>query len=472
MDKYPTQVNISEEELARLTRIYEGAYKQIFSEIAGATEFGTVNRRQILAQINAILQELGSETQNYIDNSLPDYYQEGADLGVQQLKDQGVKVPIKTGFNRIHREAIQALVSDTAEAFAKSIQGVSRSARQLMSQATKDILTQQLATGQISGDALKKVQKQLVGTLQQQGLDALVDKGNHSWSLDRYTEMLIRTKQVEARNLGLKNRFAENGFDLVQVSSHGANDVCRAWEGQVLSITGESKGYPTLREAENSGLFHPNCKHAINAVIPDLAKLTSAYDAGTKKYGPPGESLKKGYTKIAQEKLINPASEYDAHFKEKLSNVAKSGNWDHSTGPVKKADRAAEKILFDYNGDIYGMKDVNRGVIFISNPNDSAEFNQMINAVKVEFGEVSRVKINLNGKEGYLNNMINIQTSYGAQAEIQVTTIEMWNAKKKLGGDDLYHEWRVSEGKATDIYIKMKELYKNAQAETAKRLNG
>lgn len=472
MANYPTQVKVPESDIANLTKLYQGAYQQIYSEISGATEFGAVNRRQILAQIDGILAELGAQTQEYIDETLPDYYEEGANEGVTQLKDNGAKVPIKTGFNRIHKAAIESLVSDTSEAFGKSIQGVSRSARQLMSQATKDILTQQLATGQISGDALKKVQKQLVGTLSQQGLESLRDKGNHPWSLDRYTEMLIRTKTVEARNLGLKNRFVENGFDLVQVSSHGATDICGQFEGQILSLTGETPGYPTVKQAENAGLFHPNCKHAINAVNPSLAKLTSAYDATTKGYGDPGASLKKGYTKIAQNKLIDPAHDYDANFKSKLANVAKAGGWEHEVGPVKIAERAAEKILFDYNGDIFGMKDVNRGVMFISDPSDSLEFSKMVNQVKTQFGDVARVKINLTGKEGYLNNMINVQTSYGAQAEIQVTTKEMWDAKIKQGGDKLYHEWRVSNGEATVAYNKMKTLYKEAQEATRRRLAG
>jgi hypothetical protein len=30
--------------------------------------------------------------------------------------------------------------------------------------------------------------------------------------------------------------------------------------------------------AEREGLFHPNCKHAINAIIPELASLTKSYD--------------------------------------------------------------------------------------------------------------------------------------------------------------------------------------------------
>ncbi len=193
-------------------------------------------------------------------------------------------VEIKTGFNRVHTAAINALIDDTAKAFGESISGVNRSAQALMSQATKDALTQQLATGTISGEARKTIQKNLVATLQDQGLDALVDKSGRGWTLDRYSEMLIRTKMVEARNSGLTNRLVENNLDLVQVSSHGASDVCADWEGEILSASGATPGYPTVSDAEADGLFHPNCQHALNAITLDLAKETMAWNSDTGEY--------------------------------------------------------------------------------------------------------------------------------------------------------------------------------------------
>lgn len=285
MANYPTEVNVSEAQLAKLTKTYRLAYKQIYEEIAGATSFGAANRRAIIAQIDAILKELGQSTQDYIDEFIPEQYQTGADQGVSQLKAIDASVPIKTGFNRIHREAIAALVDDTAKAFGESLTGVGRSARLLLGKVAREQITQQLATGQIGGAATKRVQKQIMGVIQDQGITALVDKGGKRWSLDDYTEMLIRTKAVEARNTGLKNRLVENGYDLVQVSSHNSDhEACRVWEGKVLSITGETKGYPTIAQAEAAGLFHPNCKHAINGLKMELAKETMVYDSKTGKY--------------------------------------------------------------------------------------------------------------------------------------------------------------------------------------------
>jgi hypothetical protein len=90
---------------------------------------------------------------------------------------------------------------------------------------------------------------------------------------------------VEARNRGLLNRVLENGFDLVQVSSHLTScNQCAPWEGQILSMTGETAGYPTVAEAEAGGLFHPNCRHAINTINPSLANKTKSYSGEKDAY--------------------------------------------------------------------------------------------------------------------------------------------------------------------------------------------
>lgn len=283
---FPTQVNVNEKDLAKLIDILKKAYIQITDEIKTATNFGAANRRTILKQIEQILTKSGEDVDAFIKKELPDYYKQGADQAVMQLEHIDAPIPVSTGFNRIHKDAIQALVSDTAKAFGESLTGVNRSANTLLGKAVRDQITQQMAVGKVGGAALKEIKNNIVGIMEQQGLSALKDKAGRSWELDRYAEMLIRTKAVEARNRGLLNRIAENDYDLVEVSSHGATDVCGRWEGKILSVTGQTPGYPTVAEAEADGLFHPNCKHAINALNPKLAGLTNAYDPDTQTYSP------------------------------------------------------------------------------------------------------------------------------------------------------------------------------------------
>lgn len=275
---YPLQVEVNEASILKIISTFKTAYKSIAEEIFTATDFGVANRKAILSQINQVLEETGVDVQAFLEEELPQYYKAGADDAVKQLNNIGAEVSVSEGFNRIHREAIVALIDDTARAFGESLTGVGRSANLLLGKAVRDLITQKMAEGFIGGKALKEVRQSIKGLLQEQGLDALVDKGGRKWTLDRYAEMLFRTKAVEARNRGLANRMVENDYDLVQVSNHATTHLaCAVWEGKVLSVTGNTPGYPTVAEAEAAGLFHPNCKHAINVLIPSIARLTKAY---------------------------------------------------------------------------------------------------------------------------------------------------------------------------------------------------
>lgn len=61
-----------------------------------------------------------------------------------------------------------------------------------------------------------------------------------------------------------------HGEDLIQISYHTSTcEMCAPRNGKVLSLTGQTPGYPTLAEAEGAGLFHPNCRHASSLFIPE-----------------------------------------------------------------------------------------------------------------------------------------------------------------------------------------------------------
>jgi len=108
---------------------------------------------------------------------------------------------------------------------------------------------------------------------ERRGITALVDKGGKKWQLDVYSQMLARTKQAQAHNAGLANRILENGIDLVKITTHANScPLCRPWQGKVVSLTGATKGYPTLADAENDGghIFKPNCRHSYDIFIKEL----------------------------------------------------------------------------------------------------------------------------------------------------------------------------------------------------------
>lgn len=281
------EVKIREGKVTALIDLYKDTYQTLSKEIISATTAGRVRKAQTMARIRAALSDMGVDVGQWIEQELPQYYKDGANQAIQDLRDLGIDVD--KGLTVLDRRAISALVSEVGLAFADSITVIGRSARNVLTQAQKQQIQATIAQGKLTGDTVRAIVNEVKLLLQNEGITALVDKAGRSWTFDRYAEMLVRTKAVEARNQGLANRMLEAGLDLVQVSNHNSeHEECRVWEGKILSISGRTPkgtklggGYivaGTLSEAINAGLFHPNCQHAINVINPDLARRTKAYE--------------------------------------------------------------------------------------------------------------------------------------------------------------------------------------------------
>lgn len=271
------EVKLREGKINGLIDLYHQAYKDLSRELITATEAGKIQKVRTMARIRVILGELGDNVGEWVSKEIPQYYQDGANHALQDMRKLGIAVD--SGATVIDREAIAALVDEVNLAFAEGITTVGRSAERTLSNALKQQLQFTIADGKLTGEALRTITASVKAELQERGLAALVDRGGREWTLDRYAEMLVRTKAVEARNQGMAYRMLQSGYDLVQVSNHGSDHPsCAFWEGKILSLTGRTPGYPTVAQATEAGLFHPNCQHAINVINLDLASRTQAYE--------------------------------------------------------------------------------------------------------------------------------------------------------------------------------------------------
>lgn len=282
-------VKVREGSIDELVKLYLRVYKNIVRDITKSTEAGKIQKARVMARINAELTALGVDVQAWVEKEIPLYYLDGANVAVQDLRALGVDVSKTSNFAVINREAIKALTDETALNFAQGITAISRNARRILDDTLKRQLNLIIAEGKLTGATRKEISRALQFRLQEEGIDSIRDRAGRNWSFENYTRMLARTKAVEARNQGLVNRMLGSGYDLVQVTNHRTDHrECAVWEGKVLSMTGQTpKGTKlpggfvvagTVEEARAAGLFHPNCKHAINVLVPELAAKTKAYD--------------------------------------------------------------------------------------------------------------------------------------------------------------------------------------------------
>ena len=175
------------------------------------------------------------------------------------MRDAGLTATGKLSEQQILE--LNAIISDTLNDYGEALHGVFNNAQKVMTDVRKARLEAIFVEDRLKDSTLKELKDKIINDLAKD-FTAIVDKGGREWKLDTYAEMLARTRTREVTNLAMTTRLKMEGYDLVQVSSHGGGcDLCKPWDGKVLSMTGATHGYPTTDDAESAGLMHPNCKH-------------------------------------------------------------------------------------------------------------------------------------------------------------------------------------------------------------------
>ena len=119
----------------------------------------------------------------------------------------------------------------------------------------------ELATGTIT--AKQAVQKALT-RFADEGIDGFVDRAGRHWHMETYAEMATLTAIGRATVSGYVDTMQSYGYDLAFIDGHaGSCPICQAWEGVIVSVSGSDPRYPSLADAEDDGVFHPNCIHGI-----------------------------------------------------------------------------------------------------------------------------------------------------------------------------------------------------------------
>jgi len=255
----------------RIKAYYANAAKEIEKELKFASTARAFRIQAIRIRIQSILQELEKSTKGILAEEMEKHYLDGMQSVTAAMKKEGVE-NISLAFSSIDKEAVKVIADESQFYFAEAIRGVTRSTNQVLNQVQKLRIRAIIAEGKVTGEARREISGTIANFLSDQGITVLVDKSGKQWGMESYAEMLTRTASIKSSNEGIINRLAEDDYDLVQVSVHGAEDVCGDWEGKVLSASGKGSRYPSVAEAEADGLFHPNCKHRLLPYHPEIAK--------------------------------------------------------------------------------------------------------------------------------------------------------------------------------------------------------
>jgi hypothetical protein len=308
----------SDAEINRLVKFYEQAEREILDQLNRALLRG--NKTEYLAQmkrnIEAILQQLRDGNRTWCIEAIPRVYSQGLYFADVMLKDVGAST--SAAFGAIHQQAAQVLADNAFQRFEDVVQVIGRQVNDIY----RELALENVRGIVVGYDTWKQTARRFREQLAERGVTGFKDRSGRMWNMRAYIEMHARTVCMEAHLQGTANRLVEQGYDLVKVSTHfGACELCQPWQGEILSITGKTKGYLTLEEAKAAGLFHPNCRHAYGLYI-DLDKeieeleigLEAAETTETELYN---DSLLKESKDSVFEKMLK---EYSAEYKEKLTD--------------------------------------------------------------------------------------------------------------------------------------------------------
>lgn len=270
----PVSPELGERLGARLLAHYTEAERDLFERVArrlanGIDEPGWAEKK--LLEVGTMRRETAKildRLRAVGDEQIPSAVEEAYNAGLQEARRD---------LNRAEGEFIVAsnprlITSLSAEALSNvqaSLPGILRRADDIY----RSVIARS-ALGIVSGTATRRdAAQQALNLFADSGITGFVDARGREWDMASYAEMALRTVTGRASIDGHTESLEANGHDLVIVSDAPEEcEICRPWEGQVLSLSGGSPDYPSLDEAQAEGLFHPNCRHRLGVYIPGVTR--------------------------------------------------------------------------------------------------------------------------------------------------------------------------------------------------------
>ena len=276
------------EEMARTFRdVQRTLAAQIQSAISqGRLEYAAERRMQYAAVL-ATLDRLGAQTDPLAAKAVADAYKEGAGKAGAQISQQaGFAVSVPYSFTGVQQDAIEALQVEVVDRLGISRRMVGRSIDDLYAKAGRRATVRALlgadGSPQIAARRLKAdlLREPYVKRLIQQGGTGFVDRAGKKWSLQTYSEMVVRTTTRNAVVQGQIAKMASLGINLLRVSTHAsACKLCIPYQGRLLSIDGSITEYngESVADISNAPTYHPNCRHTVIPVVAeyDVERLKS-----------------------------------------------------------------------------------------------------------------------------------------------------------------------------------------------------
>lgn len=292
----PISPNKNERLAVGIRRLYEESEAVILGKIAnriarGIEEEGWAEKKyqelqQQRASVEYIIATLRRKGPTEVEKIIIQSFLDGVKSADSDLEELGIEVEsriqiedtnitivqlheILGTFGAINTRAVEALVGKTERVLERTHLQILRNADDVY----RSVIAESTGTAVTGVETRRQAAQRALNKFADRGIGAFKDDSGRMWDIASYTEMAVRTALGQSAMEGHFGRLQERGYDLVQVSDHPEEcEICRPWEGRILSMSGDDKRYPSVEEARSAGLWHPNCGHTAGAYIHGLSR--------------------------------------------------------------------------------------------------------------------------------------------------------------------------------------------------------
>lgn len=228
----------------------------------GWAERKLANVRNLQSEIRLLLKELDPAAAKLVAEAVQTAWDRGAAVAAKDLATEliGPSAPSR---------AVARLTSETIGNVVGTHPRILRSSMD----AYRSVIAKVSAQALIGTQTRRSSTQAALDVFARKGITGFIDKSGRGWRLESYVEMSVRSTTAHAAVAAHTDTLVANGQDLVMVSNAPQEcEQCRPWEGEVLSLTGDTKGRKTLQQATSAGLFHPGCRHSTGIYLPGVTK--------------------------------------------------------------------------------------------------------------------------------------------------------------------------------------------------------
>jgi len=355
-------------ELEALVKTYINARDKLLDIIINCKGVGTKTYyNTVLKNLTAEIKRLEAETDKYIGSAIPREYEQGLKDTYDYFKKNNLTMKKPSAFAQIHNDAIYSLAREMQYHIGQGLEQVGRQVLRYLDESRDNALRKaglEAAAEKIAmGSTVQDMKNNLIERLKNEGfMTVQYGQGKNAYqvSLDAYAQMVARSTTREAGNLARENQLIENGYDLVEMTTHYPTcEKCAMYQGRVYSISGKDKRFPALMEtAFKSGYrnVHPNCRHVIVPWIEELQtdeEIKEMISKSNKDFKDIRSDAEKGlYSKQQAENRRIRQDRYQwERYKQRLGEDAPKSF--HAFRKIKKANsKAWESLQAKYKGGV------------------------------------------------------------------------------------------------------------------------